>query len=499
MPISFDRYVRITSGVGAGAAVRRRDLIARFFTTSSLVPAKTIVEFTSPDDVGDYFGTTSAEFLRSQFYFGFVSKIITRPKRISFARWVNSPSAPMIFGTNHEILTELQKISAGTFSLTLGDTTTSITGLDFTSDTSFSDVASALQTEIRKGTGTVFTAATVTYNAIMQRFEFAGGETGEAEVTVTAGSSNDVAGAIGWLSGAIICDGAEDMEIPATLADTSEISNNFGSFAFIPTLTTDQITQVATWNSTQNVLYQYHVAVTPENAAAVSAAVINLAGVGLTLNTMGLSNEYPEVLPMAVLAATDYTRRASVQNYMYQSANLTPTVSSNADANIYDGLRVNYYGETQTAGQIRRFYQRGVLGGGDTAPVDMNTYANEQWLKDDAGARIMSLLLSLPRVSANQSGRAQLLGVVQSTIDQALENGSISIGRTLTDVQIIFITEQTGDAMAYHQVQTSGYWVNAVIESFQTTDNRTEFRANYTLIYAKDDVIRSVEGTHTLI
>ena len=499
MAISFDRYVRITSGVGAGAEVRRRDLIARFYTTTAIAPTNTVLEFTGANDVGDYFGTTSPEFLRAQFYFGFVSKNITRPSRISFSRWADADTAPQIFGTTPDTLTQLQTITAGTFTLDLGGASESITGLDFSGDNSLTDVASALQTAIRTGTGSIFSGATVTYNETAQRFELTAGATGAATVTVTAGTNNDAAGAIGWLTGAILSNGVEEETIADTLSDSSEMSNNFGSFAFVQTLTTDQITQAATWNSTQNVLYQYHVAVTPSNAATISAALIGLAGSGMTLNRDILANEYPEVLPMAVLAATNYTRRASVQNYMFQVANLSATVSTNADANLYDGLRVNYYGETQTAGQLRRFYQRGVLGGGQTAPVDMNTYANEQWLKDDAGARIMSLLLALPRVSANQRGRGQLLSVIQGTVNQALLNGTISVGRTLTDSQRIFITEQTDNERAYQQVQTSGYFLDASIVSFQTSDNRTEFRADYTLIYAKDDVIRMVEGTHTLI
>ncbi len=499
MAISFDRYVRITSGVGAGAAVARRELIARFFTTASEAPTGMVLEFTGADDVGEYFGTTSPEFLRAQFYFGFVSKNISRPRRISFARWAMTDSAAQIFGTAHDTLNQIQAITAGTFSLTLGGSTESLTALDFSGNSSFTDVASTLQTAIRTGTGTAFSGATVTYNPTAKRFELTAGEMGANVVTVAAGSANDAAGALGWLTGAIFSNGVAAESIADVLGASAELSNNFGSFAFVPTLTTEQITQAATWNSTRNVLFQYHVSVTPTDAAAVSAALIGLAGAGMTLNTNALSNEYPEVLPMAVLAATNYNRRAAVQNYMFQTANLTATVTTNADANLYDRLRVNYYGQTQTAGQLREFYQRGVLGGGSTAPRDMNTYANEQWLKDDAGARIMSLLLALPRVSANQRGRGQLLSVIQGTINQALLNGSISVGRTLTDIQRIFITEQSGDERAFQQVQTSGYWVNAIIESFQTTDNRTEFRASYTLIYAQDNVIRMVEGTHTLI
>ena len=500
MPIAFNRYVRITSGVGGAGAVRRRELIARLFTTSDMVPSNMVLEFSDVNSVRDYFGSTAEEFLRAQFYFSFVSKSITQPRRISFSRWASTASAPRIFGAMSQTLPQLQTITAGTFSLTLGSTTLNISGLNFSGDNSLSDVASALQTAIRAGTGTAFTGATVTYNANAQRFELTGGETGTVAISISAGSSNDAAAAIGWLGTAVLSPGTSTQTITNALAESAELTNNFGSFAFVPDLTEEQILEAATWNDGENVLYQYQVPVTAANAATMSAALINLGGTGLTLaDRVNQPNEYPEMLPMAILAATNYQLRASVQNYMFQVGNLTPTVDTTTLANTYDNLRVNYYGSTQTAGVIRSFYQRGVLTGQATDPVDMNTYANEQWLKDDAGAAIMGLLLSLPRVSANQRGTGQLLSVIQSTIDQALINGTISVGRPLTQTQIIFISSQSGDPLAFQQVQTSGYWVNASLESFQTQDNRTEFRANYTLIYTQDNAIRMVDGRHILI
>ena len=60
-------------------------------------------------------------------------------------------------------------------------------------------------------------------------------------------------------------------------------------------------------------------------------------------------------------------------------------------------------------------------------------------------------------------------------------------------------TNITGDELAWHQVQSIGYWVDCVIESYVTTDGRTEWKASYTLLYAKDDAIRSVDGSHILI
>lgn len=381
MAISFTKYVDITSGVGGGAGVRQRDLIGRIFTTNVLLAIGTIAEFDTLADVGTFFTTTSEEYKRASFYFGWVSKNISSPKKISFARWDDTP------GTG-ETLTE------------------------------------------------VLTAST-------------------------------------------------------------EASNNFGSFAFIPALTLVQVTEVATWNAAQNVMFQFCAKVAAADASAWSTALIGYAGLSLTLDE--IANEYHELIPMTILAATNYNKRNAVQNYMFQQFNVTPTVTTTTMSNAYDGERINYYGRTQTAGQNIDFYQRGVLMGGATAPTDMNTYANEQWLKDAAGSTIMSLLLSMPKVSANAGGRAQLIAVLQSVIDQALFNGTISVGKTLNTVQKLYIGTITGDDLAWHQVQSIGYWVDCTLESYVTVDGRTEWKAVYTLLYGKDDVIRSVDGTHILV
>jgi len=63
----------------------------------------------------------------------------------------------------------------------------------------------------------------------------------------------------------------------------------------------------------------------------------------------------------------------------------------------------------------------------------------------------------------------------------------------------LYVTDLTGDELAWHQVQNVGYWITCIIAQDVTTDGRTEYKAVYTLIYAKDDAIRKVEGIHVLI
>jgi hypothetical protein len=165
-------------------------------------------------------------------------------------------------------------------------------------------------------------------------------------------------------------------------------------------------------------------------------------------------------------------------------------------ADAYDLINVNYYGSTQQAGQIISFYQQGLLQGASitTNIIDMGAYVNEIWLKDAASSAIMNLLVTLPQIPANNQGRNQILAILQGVINTALNNGTISVGKTLTVPQQMFITQATGDPLAWYQVQNAGYWVDVII-----TKSGNNFIATYTLIYSKNDVIRKVVGVHTLI
>ncbi|WP_261341164.1 DUF3383 domain-containing protein [Fimbriiglobus ruber] len=164
----------------------------------------------------------------------------------------------------------------------------------------------------------------------------------------------------------------------------------------------------------------------------------------------------------------------------------------------YDALLVNYYGQTQTAGQLLSFYQRGVMLGLPVNPSDQNVYADEIWFKDALGAALMNLLLALSQVPANAAGQVQILSTLQSIINQALFNGTISVGKTLSVDQQLYIAQVTGSATAWKQVQNIGYWVNVVIESY-VVNGVTEYKAVYTLIYSKDDDIRLIQGSDILI
>ena len=151
MAISSRKYVDIQSGVGGGSAVRRRQLIARLMTTNPRLPTGTFVEITGgADEVGAYFGFDSEEYKRAAFYFAFISKATTRAQSISFARWAEVDTAPLILGASAAYsLPAFTAINSGSFELTIGGLVEEISGLDFTGAISLAAVAGIVQTAVR--------------------------------------------------------------------------------------------------------------------------------------------------------------------------------------------------------------------------------------------------------------------------------------------------------------------------------------------------------------
>lgn len=463
------------------------------------------MNFTSAAAVGNFFGTASNEYFRALFYFGWISKNITTPQQLSFWFWNNDVATDSLIWGNQTTfsLSTFTSISAGDFTLTMAGVTHHITGINLSAAGSLATVAADLQTAIRAADAG-WTSATVTYNAaapVGAQFNLNSGVAGADTITVTAGVSTDVAGPLGWLTGAILSNGTTATTLTQNLNNLINISNNFGSFClgFVSSQTEQNCLDAANWNAslTPNMQFMYSIQVSSANASSWSAAFLNINGCTLTL-VSPVSTEYPEMVPMMILAATDYTERASVQNYMFQVFQLTPSVTTGAQQQLYDGLRINYYGQTETAGQLLNFYQRGVMMGLPVSPSDQNVFANEIWFKDGLGAAIGTLLLSLSQVPANQTGAGMILAVMQSVINEALVNGTIEVGKTLTSAQQLYITQATGSSTAWQQVQTQGYWVSVVIQQF-VANGVTQYKAVYTLIYSKDDTIRQVIGSDIMI
>lgn len=501
MPISFSEYVNIVSSVGGVAQASNRELMLRLYVTDELIPTNSVVEFSSLDEVGEYFGTSSESYSQASFYFGFISKLSTRPSSISFSRWAQLDATAMIIGASGDYkLDDFIPITNGALRIEFNGIVNEVVGLDFSIAVSLSEVASIIETQFSGFSEIGFQNCTVTYDSLGSRFLMTAGVSGNLTVRIHNNVLGiDIRPLLGWSQEEVrLSDGLDAQSLTDVLTSSTQLTNNYGSFSFIPEtdLTEADNVEVAIWNDNENVKFIFLSKVLAANAQSYYDALNTYSGTALTLyDNVAYPNEYPWLAPGAVMAATPYDRRASVQNYMFQQFSLTALVSDTTLSKTYDDIRVNYYGSTQTAGVILSFYQRGFMIGLAADPIDMGIYANEVFLKDSIGVSILNLLLALSSVPANQSGQAQVVSAVQVNIDGALTNGIISVGKTLNETQVAFITSITGDSLAYLQIQNIGYWVDA--EILEPTPN--EFEISYVLLYSKNDSVRKVEGSHILI
>ena len=499
MSISFRKYIDITSGVAAAVAVRERDLILRIFTSSQYIGPGQVLEFSADmaSQIAERFGgTSSTEYRMAMQYFGYVSPRMTTPQSLSFASWQPTSRGGAVYGNpRYKALTLFTAANAGALKISVGDSSTAITGIDLSTVTSLADAATVIQTAIIAA-GIVGASLTVSTS----RFILTVPDFAKVTVSPLVSGANDLASAMDLTveNGAFGVVGSEAVPPAAAVIASVEITNNFGSIAFAQTLDVAQMDAVAAYTSAQNLMYQYYVPVLRATMDAVQTALASYAGVGITLSPF--ANEWPELIPAATMAATRYNMRASVQNYMYrQQAGISSSVSDTAESNALDAKRVNYYGDTSSAGQKIAFYQRGTLQGVGAAPTDMNVYANEQWFKDAAGAALLKLQLSVGRIPANAEGVGAISNTLQSVIDRALFNGTISTEKDLTPAQRIYLTQATGDELAWSKVQTQGYMLAVRIEPYATQSGTTEYKSVYEIFYSKDDAVRKIEGTHSLI
>lgn len=473
MSISQERYVDIASAVIGATAVPQQSQAGRYFTDNIKVGTHEVLSFGTAQAVALLFGASSKEAKFASDYFSYISPApASRAKEIQFSQLKSSESNAVARGR----VDSVEKIKAnginGTISVKDGDDI-AVTG-DLTSAVSLADVATALTNE----------KAIFTYDQVNNVF------------TVSIVDKSEIK-SINGLNALGFSDYAnnrafDDSTLTNIYSHSINLNSSFFSAYFDKEATTEEIVDVASFNASFNVRYQLYFVSDKEE---LSEALINTASAGI-VNSKQIVH-----LPMAIMAAVDYDRANATVNPMYRQAGVTITdlVKDDLEANRLDKLRINYYGQTAVYGSNISFFQRGHLCGTGNAPLDISVHANEQWLKSYITQQWFSMLLSTRGIPANKDGADIASAVIEDAATKARNNGTISIGKNLTVTQRQAITDASNDPNAYIDVQENGYWYGIQFEETQNASNATEYVLKYTLIYAKGDFVRKVEGSHNLV
>ena len=501
MPISQNKYIDVTTYNVTNNEINRKSLMTRIFTTNELIPNNTIAVFYSSDAVKAYFGSSSDEYKFALKYFAYLNANSSSVKEISFARYTTSAVAAQLIATKQSAsLAQFKAVTTGSIHLSINGVGTDLTGIDLSECEDLAGVASTLQTAIRAYTAgdTAFTGATVAYDSTKGIFKLTGGLVGDCpiEVATSAASGTDLSSLLRWNADnkPVVSIGVDARTLTQFLDNDSQLSNNFGCFAFFGISAVTDIVEIAQWNHNKNVQYMYSLSVNASNYEDIREAVKDYDGVALTYD---IHNDMAYYMPMALMAITNYDETDGVINYMFkQFPNDMASVTDENTSDILDSLRINYVGSTSHSNSSISFYQPGFLQG---SIPDMGVYANEIWLKDYVVTAGLRLLVNSKRIPANSTGKNMFIAVLQEVANKALNNGTIDAGKELSASEIAYINSLTNNnVIAYKNVEQNGYWYEVEVIKENVGDSYKNV-LKYILIYTKGDSIRKIEGSHILV
>ena len=424
-------------------------------------------------------GKDGNDYLFASKYFGFLSKSGYGVQKLLVSRWYQDAAAPFIKGTsNVKELAYLTAISSGSFKVTFGSSEFEVV-IDMSSATSYSEIASLIQTAIRANTsgGAAFTSATVEYNGVTRGFIITSGSTGKTATAsaIKAGTTGtDISSMLGLLNGEV-SQGA-DAETFVEFLDRI-FNTNSGAFSITTneTLSTDQIQESVAWlqghigDQSINTLNKLVFNISDkETAKAIQSTLKSLLYTGYVI-TYDPKGELVNALDCAICAAIDFSVANGAINFNFQPAvGYTPitTLGSVVDyqqgltnlslAEELDNLCISYVYSVGFGEQEEVLYGMGLMQG-DFGTEDVQV--NESWIETDLQTRVMNGFVSLEKIKLQGNDAKEFIAsVINPTFIQGQNNGAIARNGTLSDSDKNSIITATNNPDAADCVENNGYY-----------------------------------------
>ena len=410
------------------------------------------MSFSSATAVGAYFGYDSDEYKAALKYFMGYDNAFKRPDTLKFARRIDVDVAGELIGGSAAKLSDLKAITAGSFSIDVDGTTVNVTGLDLSSVTTQSDVATALQAKI--------TGTTVTYNSNLNAFIVVSATTGEnSSVSVATGTSADALG-LSSATGAVAQAGMAAMSEDANMTAIARADGNWVSFTTLYSADDDEIVALAEWTNNQKVEYAYF-PYTDSQGNTVPSNQNNLPNVLKnadyegTVLLFGIVDH--AVAAMSIWASVDWNRYNGLPTMAFRSQNgLAASVTDETIAENLLSMNVNYYGRYASRVEDFTFFYNGKLVGGDFGFID--AYIGNIWLRNALQNAILNGLQQVARTPYTDAGYNQIRAWCLDPINRGLNNGVIQAGLNLSEAQKAQLYNEIGQDVS-EQIYTDGYFL----------------------------------------
>lgn len=445
MAIPASQIVNVTPRLIAAGGT---DLVMNglLLTQNALIPLTDFaLSFTSAESVGDYFGTTSDEYLFAVRYFLGYDNSFKKPRALYVApRVLSAASGWLRGGKLTATLADLQAVADGAMSVTVDGSAVALASIDLSAVTSFSDVATALTTAMSG-------AATVTYSSFTRAFQIVSNTTGASSSVsfATAGASGTDLSALLNLAdgtGAILSPGMDAMSVAENMAAVRTFSDNWVTFTSVYTATDSEVLELAAWATGMGVDYLYvpwstDAELLNPNSTTSIAAQLTAANAGATAGVYG-TYAYAAFV-MGAAASIDWDRINGVINFAHKGqSGLAPNVTDGQTAQALIKQNWSFYGNYATRNDNFYLFFPGVMFG-QYGFID--PYINAIWLKNVIQVSCMAGLASVGRVPYNDAGYALIRAWLVDPVNRALRNGTIDVGVTLSESQKAQLIQEAGE------------------------------------------------------
>lgn len=169
------------------------------------------------------------------------------------------------------------------------------------------------------------------------------------------------------------------------------------------------------------------------------------------------------------------------------NANLTPNVTDEEISDTLDANGYNYYGGFATQTEAFQLSYNGQISG-DWDWID--EYVDQIYINSQFQLALLSYVASVNRIPYNNAGYTSIRGAMKAPITEALNNGSIETGVTLSGAQIQALMQATGGIDISSTLYAQGWYLQILDPGAQARGNRTT--PNMTFWYTDGGAIQQL-------
>ena len=454
MSINANRLVSITPRVisGGSADLETNGLI---ITSNTGISADTpAISFSTAKEVGAYFGYESNEYKVAAQYFTGVNNQTKTIKTVWFGRDLTAVGSAWIKGGLSPDLATLKAITDGAFNISLNGSDVTITGVDLSACTSLSAVATVIEGK--------FTNASVTYDTVQSKFVITSTVTG-ASSTIGYGSApasgTDLSAVLGLTQalGAVLSQGNDALTVAENMERITTVTRNFVGFTTLTAVAESVAVQYAAWaDIDDDYVYFYH-----SNDSTLLSKATNTTSVPVALKAYNTTacvfgDVYDAVFMLAIGASIKWDSANALKTWFAKSASgLNAKVLSDTEAEALESIRCNYVGQFATRNAEFTLLNRGCLSGTQYGFIDVLYGAI--WLRARLQRGLMDCFAGSNRIPYNKNGYGILATFIAEAVQEALGNGVIDIGLTISDSERITIMNEINEDISV-ELLNNGYW-----------------------------------------